>query len=240
MSPMSPRLLRPRATGFDPRSISNLAYWLDATDSATVTTVNGAVSSWASKAGTGTATQGIAANRPTYTTAGRNGKNVISFDGTNDFLTSSTLSINQPFSIVFAGFQATQSANSQYVCDGGTSTTRVVLAWNATGGAVGRLFMFCGTIVSPGSGQQAFGEWAVSSAVFNGASSQLRVNGSQIATGNPGSTAITALTLGARYTGDSLFVGDWGAFLVYSRALSETELLRVERYLGKLFSVNVA
>jgi hypothetical protein len=30
--PMNPRLLRPRASGFDPRSISGLALWLDAAD----------------------------------------------------------------------------------------------------------------------------------------------------------------------------------------------------------------
>jgi hypothetical protein len=38
--PMSPRLLRPRATGFDPRSISGLALWLDAADTQTLYTTD--------------------------------------------------------------------------------------------------------------------------------------------------------------------------------------------------------
>lgn len=37
---MDPRLLRPRQTGFDPRSISGLALWLDAADSSTLYTTD--------------------------------------------------------------------------------------------------------------------------------------------------------------------------------------------------------
>jgi hypothetical protein len=47
--PQSPRLLRPRATGFDPRSISGLALWLDASDASSLyTTDAGAVTAVAS------------------------------------------------------------------------------------------------------------------------------------------------------------------------------------------------
>jgi hypothetical protein len=88
---MSARLLRPRATGFNPKSISGLAFWLDANDSSTVTLASGAVSSWASKSGSGsprTFTQSTANNRPTTTTV--NGKTAIRFDGVNDSLGNAT------------------------------------------------------------------------------------------------------------------------------------------------------
>ena len=35
--PMSPRLLRPRATGFNPKSIAGLAFWIDAGSTASLT-----------------------------------------------------------------------------------------------------------------------------------------------------------------------------------------------------------
>lgn len=63
------------------------ALWLDASDATTITTVSGAVSQWNDKSGNGrNATQGTAANRPTYTSAGQNGLNVLTFDGTDDWL----------------------------------------------------------------------------------------------------------------------------------------------------------
>ena len=249
--PMSPRLLRPRAsTAFDPRSIGNLAYWLDATDESTVTTVSGNVSEWRSKAGTSlTASQSTALNRPAYTTAGRNGRNVITFDGTNDFLTTSTLSINQPFTIFWAGNSIGAAPNvnpsvGPYICDGSTSNTRVAIAWNgsATNADNGRPFLFAGSVVQPSAGATAYNAWSVVSAVFNGASSRLRANGAQAATGNVGATNIAALNLGERFQNFSnvtQFNGPWGEFLIYSAALTDAQCLAVERYLGNRFAVAI-
>lgn len=77
MSPMSPRLLRPRQTGFDPRSISGLSLWLDATQG--VTTVSNQVSVWADQSGNGRDFSQPTGNpRPNYTST-LNGKPVISF-----------------------------------------------------------------------------------------------------------------------------------------------------------------
>lgn len=85
MCAMSPRLLRPVASGFNPRSISGLAVWLDASKSSSVTLDgNGKVSTWSDLSGNGRdATQTTANNRATYTTAGFNGKNCLTFDGSN-------------------------------------------------------------------------------------------------------------------------------------------------------------
>lgn len=248
--PMNPRLLRPRATGFDPRSIANLAYWLDATDAATVTTVSGAVSSWGSKVGTGNATQGSANNRPAYTTAGRNGRNVITFDGSNDFMTTSTLSISQPYTVFWAGSTVgepspgSSPAENVYIFDGSTSSTRAIVSWNpsATTADNGRLGMFAGVDLPAAQGATAYNAWSVVSAVFDGASSRLRANGSQVASGNAGSGGIAALVLATRFSVASInhMGGPWGAFLIYGRALSDAECKRVERYLGGMFAVTIA
>lgn len=60
------------------------ALWLDAADSSTITTVSGKVSQWNDKSMNGKhATQDVAANRPVYTSAEINGKNVVTFSGPN-------------------------------------------------------------------------------------------------------------------------------------------------------------
>jgi hypothetical protein len=73
-------------TPWTPAQITT-SLWLDAADAATVTTVSGAVSQWNDKSGNGrNATQATATSRPAYTTAGLNGLNVITFDGSDDFM----------------------------------------------------------------------------------------------------------------------------------------------------------
>ena len=78
--PMSPRLLRPRATGFNPRSIVGLYAWYDASATSSVTLNSGNVSEWRDLSGGGRhLSQGTAAQQPAYTNAGQNGKNCLTF-----------------------------------------------------------------------------------------------------------------------------------------------------------------
>ena len=80
--PMSPRLLRPRQTGFDPRSIAGLALWLDGADANSVTLNGSTVSQWNDKSGNGRhATQATAASQPTFTANARNGRSALTFSG---------------------------------------------------------------------------------------------------------------------------------------------------------------
>lgn len=87
MSPMSPRLLSPRASGaFTPRSISGLLAWYDAADASTLTIATG-VSAWADKSGNNhTLRQPIGNNQPASGTRTIGGRNALDFDGTNDVL----------------------------------------------------------------------------------------------------------------------------------------------------------
>jgi hypothetical protein len=82
MSPMSPRLLRPRATGFNPRSISGLAGWWDASrttsfaqnsDGTLAVSSGGPIGYWADLSGNNAHMQQATTNlRPTLTAAGIN------------------------------------------------------------------------------------------------------------------------------------------------------------------------
>jgi len=84
-------------TTFSPTSLTSLALWLDATTglySATtggslVTTNGGAIARWEDRSTNARHfTQGTVNSRPVLSTASINGKNTISFDGTDDFLDS--------------------------------------------------------------------------------------------------------------------------------------------------------
>lgn len=79
---MNGRLLRPRVSGFDPRSISGLAMWLDASKSANVLLNGSTVSTWYDRSGNGRdATQQTAGSQPTFTSNARNGLSALTFGG---------------------------------------------------------------------------------------------------------------------------------------------------------------
>ena len=93
---MNPRLLRPRATGFNPKSIAGLVGWYDASDLTTLfqnSDGTGAVADedpvgyWGDKSGEGNhALQSVNNNRPLLRTGEWNGKPVADFDGSDDML----------------------------------------------------------------------------------------------------------------------------------------------------------
>jgi len=86
---MSPRLLRPRQTGFSPKSISGLYSWYDASQSSQVTLNGSTVSEWKDIVGGRHLSQATAANQPAYTTAGQNGRNCITYSGSGKALRAS-------------------------------------------------------------------------------------------------------------------------------------------------------
>lgn len=83
---MNNRLLRPKASGtWTPARETGLQFWLDANDSSTITLNGSNVSEWRDKSGNGRhATQGTAISQPLYVLAGQNGKNLVTFDGSDD------------------------------------------------------------------------------------------------------------------------------------------------------------
>ena len=86
---ISPRLLRPRASGFSPKSIAGLSLWLDASDASTIT-LNGAtaVSEWRDKSANKFAVSQATANNQPALSGTIRGRPCIEFDGVNDYLFS--------------------------------------------------------------------------------------------------------------------------------------------------------
>ena len=93
---MNQKLLRPKASGFNPRALPGFVYWLDASQSSTITVGTG-VSEWRDAAGgTIKAAQLTANSQPAYQTAQQNGKNAVYFDGTNDRMAVGDISASFP------------------------------------------------------------------------------------------------------------------------------------------------
>lgn len=84
MCPMSPRLLRPRATGLaDPRTIAGLSAWWDFSDSSQITLNSGNISQILDKSGSGrTASQSTAARQPALTSNAQNNRSMATFSST--------------------------------------------------------------------------------------------------------------------------------------------------------------
>jgi len=83
MMAMSNKLLRPRATGFNPKQIANITAWWDASDASTVTLNATTVSEWRDKTGNGRhLEQGTALNQPTYAAADLGGKATVRLGST--------------------------------------------------------------------------------------------------------------------------------------------------------------
>lgn len=86
----------------------------------------------------------------------------------------------------------------------------------------------------------AFGStFIIYTTTANGSSSEIRQNGSQVATGNPGTNALARyFSIGGRHhDGLRNFIGDIAEILIFPTALSTTDRERVERYLNGKYAI---
>lgn len=235
---MSPRLLRPRATGFSPKNISGLAGWWDADDSSTITVSTG-VSSWADKSGNGrTLVQTTENNQPTRVLNSLNGKAVISFDGVNDTLGAS-FTLSQPCQhfVVFKYNAAYVSGNPRawdgFATSGGLhrgSATNMVMNYGASDDQA--------TVTD--AEMQAFGIWETEA---NGADSFIRRAGVRRDTtnNNIGSNSPSGIRLAVFQNGFSAPGNvSFAEVLIYGRVLSAEEASRVRKYLGTKYNLPYA
>jgi hypothetical protein len=231
---MSPRLLRPRATGFNPKSISGLQLWLDASDASSVVLNGSTVSQWSDKSGNGrNATQGTANNQPTFSAAARNGRSVLSFDGSNDSLLTSSFSISQPFTIALVGKINSTAANGNF-SDGGTSGRAAVFFTTGNGG---QWATFAGVAISGGVANT---DWHVFHAHFNGSSSSLYVDGASVASGNAGTDGFNGLRIGGYTASIALLNGSIAEMYCYSGQSTADSRSKITQGLAKKWGITVA
>ena len=233
MCAMSPKLLRPRATGFNPRSIANLAAWYDATDSGSITIATG-VQQWADKSGNSRhLIQNTTNNQPALVTNSLNGKPVLEFDGSNDALLAS-FTLAQPVTVFIVG--RWMDVNSGTMFDGQTGNAMRFFRTGASNYA-----MFAGNPQLTSSNTSP-ATHAIHELIYNGATSDMIRNGTRVgASTSAGTSSATGISVGAFGNGTTDPAKCQVAhLLVYLRSLTSTERASVRKWLGNLYAITVA
>lgn len=214
---------------FRPWHLSGLAMWLDGADAASIA-LDGSnnVSQWSDKSGNGRhVLQGSATLRPSYTSSNQvNGITVPRFDGSDDTMsTTGGSTISQPStSYVVFKFESGGAANPT-LWDGSSSRQWLVLPSSTSVQA------YANAALTP-TVSNLVGAVTQVGVLYSGGSSTIRMNGSQISSGNLGSAGIgTNVVVGSNPFGLGSFKGCIAELLIYSKALSTTERDNVESYL---------
>lgn len=246
MTPMNNRLMRPRAkAGFDPRTISGLALWVDVSDSSTLTLNSTTISQVRDKSGNGRhANQATALNQPTYSTKPSTGQGIAVFNGTSAFMEGTAAFSTLPCTIfVAAMFPSYKEIGVIYEQITGTAESIVLYrGWSSLNDG---LRMFNGANLET-TGRIGHGQWGVCGGRAGATTSTSRVFAGGVAvTGNAGTLAPqtggyyiarwAGASYAAPYTPMSL-----GEMICYQGALSDADELRVRAYLGKKWGVTFA
>lgn len=239
--PMNPRLLRPRQTGFNPKSISGIVAWWDASVSSSISLDGSSnVSSWADLSGNSrTLSQTTANNRPAYNTAVVSGKPVVNFDGSNDAMLA-TFTLAQPchYFVVWRYDSAYVSGNPR-VIDGATGNSMGFFRTSATQMALTAGGSNLTANITDAEGQA----FSVTEIRANGASSSVLRNGADrtanpgtnIGSGSPGGIYLGVFGNGFSAPGDVSFA----EILIYSSVLASGDASKVRSYLGKKYGISV-
>lgn len=235
-------LMVPNA-GWTPERISSLYRWLDIgggtgmySDAGTAPAIlNGQVYRLAARNDPAKyLDQSISSKQPLLK-QGANGIWYLEPDGTDDFLQTTSGTLSQVNTIAFVWIPSGAAApnnNAERVVDGG-SGTRQLIDGNGLGGSKTWQYYAGTSVINSGSSYTNGLPYRVI-AEFNGASTKLIVNGTDVATGStPGSTGITGLTLFTDNAGSTstAAAGKLMQYCDFSTALSASEKLDLDAWL---------
>ena len=266
---MNKRLLRPRAAvnvgppppppPFTPAAITDLAVWLDASDSttllasttdSTLAAENGEVARWVDKSSNALAAiQDTAGSRPTRRVAVQNGLGILRFDGTNDTLRIPSITL-QSYCTVFvvSSTSAPASSSTRFYMEHGPTTNSnpgfFFIGTDSTAWAINRGALHNGPsrlLDWMGNG------WGIAGFRYDGAGIVYRNGGlvaddtSNTTTSQPNTPVTTFLNIAARMaltgTPSLPLNGDIGEIVIYNRPLTLAERQQVEGYLAEKWAL---
>lgn len=210
---------------FSPTDIAGLQLWLKA--DSLVLSDGDPVGTWTDSSGNSNDATASGGSRPTYKTNILNGLPVVRFSGSN--LLVSPLVLNQPMTVLVV--LTTTSTSGRWLESAGFSTASRIIGDTYF---AGNLLIYAGSLVTGSSwGGTHYAAW-----VFDGASSSIYKDGTQVVTGNPGSAAITIHTLfGADSALSTGFNGDMPEVIIYNSNLSPTDLSNCSNYLKSRYGL---
>lgn len=211
---------------FDPLSLSPACWYKPETLSALAD--GAAVSSWTDSSGNARhAVQATGGNQPICKEAIVNGKDVVRFDGVDDFLRASFTLVQPEHIFIVCRWRAT-SATTDHIIDAAATVFGGTL-WQDSGTTV-KAYSGTATLTVAASGSDSWRQYAI---LFNGAGSETRVDGGTAVTGNLGALNMGGLTIGS---GGGSGVAqsaeaDVAEILIFPTALSNDDRIAVEGYL---------
>jgi len=242
-----------------PLEIGDCALWLDAGQG--ITQAGGYVSQWDDMSGNSRhASQATGASQPAYVSDGLNGTPVLRFDGTNDYLdlssTSGNLFRNLTGASIFMVFTPTRSTyEGLFVASAGNTTAkRRFSVWHG-GSQSGKpefravrldadteSYLVTETVNSTSRVYSAVTSWYDKNGAqyLSGAISGSAVGTMYATAGNTEDTDSTYVKIGVALDNSLPFAGDIAEIIVFSKALTDTERRRVERYLSIKYNIPVA
>lgn len=233
---------------FSPLDIAGLQLWLDGSDISTlfqdsakttpVASDGDVVGAMVDKSVNGDdILQATTANKPLYKTAIQNGLSVIQCV-TNDYLQGVFGSaLSQPHTVfVVAQLDAGAVNDNQdhMLIDGDDGSSRIGFlqadfpapdGWRMRAGA---------TSLTNGDTD---GNWNLINLLFNGASSDMRINGSSKISGDAGTQNADGITVGTRFDGVKGWVGYVAEVLIYDPAVSGADQTAIEDYLNSKWGI---
>lgn len=211
-----------------PSACGSNALWIDASDGQTVTTSGAAVTLVSDRSGNGrSVSQSSSSMRPTLSSATRNGKKYLEFLG-GQKLSSTNITIAQPLTM-FAVARSGEVSNTNRQVVGNAPNVAPVIYMNG-----GAWRQYAGAEVT--SSKSIDTDWHYISAVYNGSSSTMYVDGVPVITsGNPGSTGWSNAAFNIGNSSDNGFgwIGDIGEVMLFSKALTDAERQHTEKYLAR-------
>ena len=224
---------------FSPIEVSTMKLWLDAADSSTITHNSNAVSQWRDRSGNSyQANQSTAASQPTLTNNGLNSKAVVTFDGSNDHITSTGLNVSQSYSIFLVAKTNNNTSGRDYLFDGAGSSNghRSLIALDNGG----KIQMWASAWANTNFNTPS--DYFIISAVFNTSSSSLALNGTSATGLNIGTSNLTnGITIGANQGGNADYLdGNIAEFIILDETSSATTISKIEGYLAHKWGLSGA
>lgn len=184
--------------------------------------------------GNGSVTQSNVVNQPLYILSG--GPNSLPcwrFDG-NDRLNSSSMAINQPFTLAVACKRTGFLGDNRSPI--GAANSFVGLVTTSVSASPLPLGLYAGIAASPTISINS-NTWVIAIGVFNGSSSKLFVNNSSASTGNPGTLGISSAGYSIGSWLVESWVGDICAAGIFNSALSDSEVNSLRSYWNNIFGI---
>lgn len=183
--------------------------------------------------------QATAVNRPTLRQVTNNGKTFYTWEHNSDYLKGAFGggAISQPFTAIYVAKldpTVVNDGQNHFATDGDDATNRMILsqlntptpdAWQVLAGA---------SLVDGDTDSN----WNIFTILYNGASSQLWINGTSKASGDVGAHTPDGITIGANNGGGAPWKGYLAPLLIYPGNISNADKNQIGQYLFSISGIS--